>query len=217
MVTVELQFLEDIARSAHLAALAMCFLLVISADLTASKSVFRPLTAGDFKRLHTNHAALASGLIILWVSGLFIIWRATAFDLAQFSPKLIAKIVVVSLLTANAFVIGKLALPYFQRNEGAVFGEFSLGVRLRLASCAALSSASWICAFCLGAIPWLKTASAAELIDFLGPIYAAFFAAAFVVAALSGRRKTEVVAADPSPLLLGVSRRLSQSRVFPAE
>ena len=72
----------------------------------------------------------------------YLIWRGTGFDIYQFSPKLIAKIVVVTILTVNAVAIGQLALPYFERNTGVTFGQFSLAVRLRLAGCGAVSSAS---------------------------------------------------------------------------
>lgn len=216
MLSGELQNLENIVRGVHLGALAMSFLLVMSADLVAAKSAFRPLATRNFKRLHANHAALTSGLIILWLSGVFLIWRATAFDLEQFSPKLIAKVAVITILTCNAVVIGRLALPYFERNQGTIFGDFSFAVRFSLGGCAALSSASWLCAFCLGALPWLKTASAAELISFLWPIYAVCFAAASFVAVICPRNKADGLPDISSPVF-GSSRNPSQANIFPAE
>lgn len=217
MVPSDLTIIEDYVRSLHLATLAACALLVCSADFMASKSTFRSLRNDDMLRLYRYHALLIKGLVIFWITGVFLIWRGTAFELAQFSPKLIAKIVVVTILTANALAIGRLALPYFERNKGMTFGQFSLSARMRLAYCAALSSASWISAFCLGAIPWLKTASAVELINFLGPIYAACFAGATLVVAVSALRRSQFTRSDPAPLVLGTSRRLSHTSAFAAE
>lgn len=216
MVASDLQILENIARSAHFAAMVMCFILVVSADLNAAKSAFWPLNERDFNRLHRNHAALTSGLILLWLSGLFLIWRGTAFDIAQFSPKLIAKVFVVTMLTANAVVIGRVALPFFERNKGKTFGDFSFVIRLCLGCCAAMSAASWVSAFCLGAIPWLKTASPIELVSFLGPIYAVCVAAASLFAVVCARDKTRFELAEPSHLVIGAPRGLSRANMFPS-
>ena len=185
----DLSTIEEFMRSAHLATLAACAWLVISADLTAAKSTFRNLSAHDFKRLHLNHRALAWGLAIFWLSGIYLIWNATAFDPAQLSPKLMAKLIVVTILTVNAVVIGRFALPFMERNQSMTFGEFNFEVRWRLALCSGISTASWISAFCLGAIKPLRTASPEVLFEFLGPIYAACCALATLFAIISVSRK----------------------------
>ncbi len=192
MLSAELLIPEDFVRNVHLATLAICAWFVISADLTAAKSSFHPLSDHDFKRLHRNHKFLAWGLIVFWLSGAYLIWLGTAFDPSQFSPKLMAKITVVTVLTLNAVIIGRLVLPYIERNRTVTFGELPIEVRLRLALCASVSSASWISAFCLGAMPHLKTADPAELVGFLAPIYAALGVGAMLFAALSGYRKQKV-------------------------
>lgn len=192
MLAAELGITEEFVRNVHLATLAICAWLVISADFTAAKSSFQPLNDNDFKRLHRSHHLLAWGLVMFWCSGAYLIWLGTAFDLSQFSPKLIAKITVVSVLSLNAIIIGKFALPYLERNRFMTFGELPVEIRLRLAFCASISSASWIGAFCLGSIPHLKTASAAELLGFLVPIYAGLELVAILLAVLSGYRKPKI-------------------------
>ncbi len=213
----DLATFEIFVRSVHLSVLVISTFLVVSADLTAVKSAFRSLGDADFQRLHRNHSFLSKCLVLFWMSGLFLVWRGTGFELEQFSPKLIAKIAVVALLTANAVAIGKFALPYMERNQGMTFGQFSFPVRMRLAGSAGVSSASWISAFCLGALPWLKTASAEELIAFIGPIYAVCFVGACCVAMLSafvkpGSDILEVAALDDSPF-----QDMPQSAVIPGE
>lgn len=212
MVNGDIAQLEEIVRWAHLSILGLCFFLVVFADLTAANSVFRPLYKGEFARLRSLHAALSAGLIVLWLTGLFLIWRGTGFDVAQFSPKLIAKITVVSLLTLNAFAIGQIALPFFERNREMMFGEFDISVRLRLTCLGAVSSASWISAFCLGAIPSLKTASTIELVHFLAPIYSVFFTLALLLSLISSSRSEK-----PEIQPFASSRSLSKRSVLPAE
>lgn len=179
---------EDIVRDFHFATLGASALLVVSADLTASKSTIRHLRTSEFQRLHTYHTALTWGLLLFWFSGIYLIWDATAFDTSQFSPKLIAKLLVVSLLTLNAMVIGRVLLPFMEDNSMRTFGEFPVGARLRLALSGAVSSASWISAFCLGYFPHLKLAPPQQLIEFLAPIYGTVIGAAMIFALLSGKR-----------------------------
>lgn len=213
----DLASIEEFTRSLHLAALVTCAFLVLGADLTAARSAFRSLAEAEFKRLHRYHSLLTKGLVVFWITGLFLIWRGTGFDLEQFSPKLTAKVLVVTLLTMNALAIGRFALPYFEGKQGMTLGQFNLGVRVRLTGCAALSSASWISAFCLGAIPWLKTASVVELVNFLGPIYTACLVGAGLVALLSPHAKPQQAVLDTAPPVLGTTRRLSQSEIFAGE
>lgn len=216
MLQGDLHIIETYARNLHLVSLALCFLLVALADSTAAKSMFKSLKDADFQRLHRCHSLLTKGLIVFWLTGIFLVWQATSFEWANFSPKLIAKILVVTLLTANAWMIGRLAMPHFERNRGMTFGEFHFSARMGLAICAGLSSASWFSAFCLGAIKWLKTASAIELAEFLLPIYGVCLAGAGMVALLSVFSRLRVTTPDPMPIL-ATSRPLSQNTVFPAE
>lgn len=192
MLPAELGISEEFVRNFHLATLVVCVWLVISADLTAAKSSLHPLNENDFRYLHFNHTLLVWGLFVFWCTGAYLVWLGTSFDLSQFSPKLIAKITVVSGLTLNAFVIGRFALPYLEQKHALKFGEHPIEMRLRLALCGSFSSASWIGAFCLGAMSHLKTASAVELISFLAPIYAGLAIVASLFAVISGYRTPKI-------------------------
>lgn len=192
MVNGDLAAIEIFVRNLHLASLVVCAFLVFSADFTASKSTVRHLQEHDFQRLHRYHSLLTKGLVLFWLTGIFLIWRGTAFDPSQFSPKLIAKIIVVTLLTFNAVIIGRVALPFMERNQSLLFGELPFDIRLRLALCGGVSSASWISAFCLGAFKHLKTASPEQLFAFLAPIYVFILSAATLVAIAAAFRKPKV-------------------------
>jgi hypothetical protein len=207
MLGLEQAFVEHIVRSVHIAVLASSFLLVVTADFTASKSTLRNLGPDDFKRLHRNHNALTWALLLFWLTGAFLIWAGTQFDVSQFTPKLIAKLIVVSILTVNAWVIGRVLLPFMEANSNATFGDFPFADRLRLTLCGAASSASWLSAFCLGALQHLRTATPQELIDFICPIYAGLGLLGVLFAIASGNRKPK---ATPEPVA-------SEQPVAPAE
>ena len=125
-------FLDHIARNVHIVMLVMCLGLAALADLTAAKSISRPLSDRSLARLHRYHSALSTGLILLWISGIAIIWLKTSFDVSQFSPKLMAKIAVVTLLSFNALVIGRVALGTFETYRDSSLGELRFRLRLCL-------------------------------------------------------------------------------------
>ncbi|MEL6694143.1 MAG: hypothetical protein AAFQ12_14090, partial [Pseudomonadota bacterium] len=133
MVFSELGQIEEYVRYIHLGLLALCAWLVITADLTAAKSVFRPLTNKDFGNLHRKHTVLSWSLCLLWLTGAFIIWNTTKFQVSEFSPKLVAKLIVVSILTLNACIIGRLALPFMERNKDKTLGQLPFYIRERIA------------------------------------------------------------------------------------
>ncbi|NNE86879.1 MAG: hypothetical protein HKN27_02285, partial [Silicimonas sp.] len=188
MFVGDLEIFENAARMVHVLMLTLCFWLVIAADLTAAKTSIRPLNDLELSRLHRFHSALATGLVLLWISGTVLIGIKTGFDLSQFSPKLFAKVIVVTVLTANAFVIGHIALPFYEKNRGMCLGDFNAALRMPLAICGAVSTSSWISALALGAIPALKTASAVTLINLLGLFYVGNIVVSVVLVLLIQRR-----------------------------
>lgn len=206
--------IEQAARIVHISMLMMCFLIVMVADLTAAKSMSRSLTQKDLTLLHKCHGALAFGLVFFWLSGLILIEIRTGFEWAEFTPKLLAKLFVVSILTINASLIGRYALPFYEKRQGLLFGELKTGERLRLSVCAGVSSASWFSAFCLGIIPALKTAPADTLIALLGTVYLAALTFAAILASVTGRRAS-IIEPIRKEVIFGTSRTLSHtSRVM---
>lgn len=93
---------------------------------------------------------VAIGLLVLWVSGLAVIWVDTQFDLALIlsKPKLVSKLIVVSLLTLNGVYLHHTVLPALKRSYA------SRSVARRVAKVAAvagaISSACWVFGLFLG-------------------------------------------------------------------
>ena len=211
--------IEIAVRFVHLSMLMMCFILVFFADITAAKSTTRRLTDSDFAQLHRYHSSLVYGLILLWLSGGILIFIKTGFDLSQFSPKLYAKIFVVTVLTINAVLIGQVALPFYEKNKDKRFGDFSVSVRVGLATCGALSTSSWISAFCLGSLTALKTASATTLINLLGLFYISNVLLSIIIVLYYVRPRSAPAMAEQQTLavaLLATSRTISTMDVHKA-
>ena len=143
-------FLTDAARAGHLIGLATGFGLALAADLLALRSLVHPVSHRDVWLLGWLHRLILGGLALLWLSGLLLLQHRTGFDPALFTPKLICKLAVVSLLTLNALLIGVYVLPRYTANAGRRFGDFELVPRLNLSLVAGISMSCWASALVLG-------------------------------------------------------------------
>lgn len=179
--------LLDTLRITHLIGLALGFGVAMLADLYALRSLVVPLKDQDFETLERMHHAVTVGLIILWGSGLGLLAVRTGFDPDAFSPKLMMKLAVVLFLTANAIVIGRVALPMMEAFAELRFGELPLPERLKLAAVAACSFAFWISALSLGAFSAMKAMPGFALMTVIGAIVVLAFAGAAAMAFLSPR------------------------------
>jgi hypothetical protein len=182
---MDLSLLNDAARAAHLLGLALGFGVAIVADFTAARSLVRPLDSRDFATLHSYHRTVSIGLMLFWVSGMVLLWLRTGLDPANFSPKLLAKLGVVSLLTVNAILIGRIALPMMKAWSEVRFGALPLAQRLCLAMLAGISSAGWVSAIALGVFSAMKTLEWGVLSALIGGIYAVGLGTALIAALFS--------------------------------
>ncbi|MEM6385916.1 MAG: hypothetical protein AAF718_06740 [Pseudomonadota bacterium] len=182
---MDLILLNDAARAAHLLGLALGFGVAIIADLCAARSLFRPLDERELYDLQRYHHTVAFGLALFWASGLVLLWLRTGFSPENFSPKLIAKLCVVGLLTVNAYLIGRLGLPTMIAYAGHRFGDLPITHRLRLGALAGMSSAGWIAALALGVFSALKTFEWEVLSEIIGAIYIVGLGGAIVTAIFS--------------------------------
>lgn len=182
---MDLTLLNDAARAAHLVGLALGFGVAIMADLCAARSLFRPLQNHELEDLHRYHRTVAFGLALFWASGLVLLWLRTGFVFENFSPKLIAKLCVVGLLTVNAYLIGRIGLPTMIAWAGSSFGALPLAHRLRLGALAGMSGAGWIAALALGVFSAMKTFEWPVLSEIIGAIYIIGLGGAIVTAIIA--------------------------------
>ncbi len=174
--------LNDAARALHLLGLALGFGLAIVADASAARLMVRPLDRREVEALHRLHRAVTLGLVLFWISGLVLLYLRTGFELRNFSPKLMTKLGVVTLLTANALMIGRLALPVIATAQGLRFGALPQGLRVQMAVLGALSTAGWISALALGVFSQMRKMEWSLLSEIVGIIYLTALSAALLAA-----------------------------------
>lgn len=94
------------------------------------------------------------GFGLLWASGAALTALAASGDPSFLaSPKLWAKIVVVTALTANAFVLhARVLSPFSQSLARAIDGRWRGRERRLFVACGAVSATSWLVAFALGVL-----------------------------------------------------------------
>ncbi|MBU2934783.1 MULTISPECIES: hypothetical protein [Pacificibacter] len=152
--------INDLIRYIHLLAVVIGFGTAFAVDATFLRRLKAPITRPFIAALHWHHQLVSYALLVMWMSGLALVYLRTGFDLENFSPKLIAKIIVVSILTANAWMINIHAMPLLAQSVGnspLSLPSYSL---IHLSLVAGVSTASWLLGLALGSSVILKTADA---------------------------------------------------------
>lgn len=140
----------DAVRYAHLFAIALGIGASFLADSLLLSKLDQPIAQPLLDRLLHYHRLVWFALAAMWITGLALIYIRTGFDLAKFSPKLFSKLGVVSMLTLNALVIGRFAMPLVQQSLGRSLLNFPLRTKMACAWVGAVSSTSWLVALAMG-------------------------------------------------------------------
>lgn len=140
----------DVVRFTHILAVAIGLGAAFMADLQAMTHITRPIDKALLSTLHICHRLVWAALIVMWISGVGLIYIRTGFELANFSPKLFSKLTTVSVLTANAVLIGAIAMPMMRLSEGRIMLHLPMIRLLPLAALGAISTASWLLALAMG-------------------------------------------------------------------
>jgi|GEM_PF-1455221 len=165
-------FLVDMARFTHFIGLALGIGAGSFADFSLMRKLDKQITPCDLGNLDVVHRLVWTGLVLLWVSGIGLLYVRTGFNLEMFTPKLIAKFLVVSILTVNAMLLGALAMPILRANTDKTFLSFTLEDKAQLCLLAALSIASWMSGLILGIFSALRPANFEIIIPIISSIYA---------------------------------------------
>ncbi|WP_420413251.1 hypothetical protein [Roseibium sp.] len=168
----------DLIRLAHLAGVAIGLGTVVSAALSVRQMITKGMTRQLLDFVDKSHRQIACAIAILWISGLALIGVRTNFDPSAFSPKLVTKLAVVTILTIDAVLMRQLVAPLLKEYAGRPLAALALPQKLLIANCAALSGASWLYALMLGASSILKTAQA----PLLATIGLAVYGGAYLIA-----------------------------------
>jgi hypothetical protein len=169
---------NDLARLAHLMAMAVGLGTMVSTDIMTFLRVERSVSREFCRAIESAHRVMVPAILAAWVTGIVLIGLRTGFDPAAFTPKLFAKLIVVSMLTVTAVMIKWHVMPIIARSVGTTLMEVSLRDKLVLACCAALSMSGWSTALLLGASQTFRTADWTTLIGLLAVVYTVAIAVA---------------------------------------
>ncbi len=147
---MDVQIFIDVARYAHILAVAVGFGAAFLTDLHVLSRLGNPIDQGFITALHAFHTVIWRSVFAMWITGLIMIYIRTGFEPANFSPKLIAKLLTVGILTINAQVIAKVVMPLIEDNRGQSLMWLPLGSKLWLAAIGAVSTSSWMMALAMG-------------------------------------------------------------------
>ena len=98
----------DLVRYGHLFAVAIGFGAAFMADYVVLTRLRRGISAETMGILTLCHQLIWGAVIAMWITGICLIGIRTGFAPSAFTPKLFAKLFVVTLLTGNAVIIGRL-------------------------------------------------------------------------------------------------------------
>ncbi len=164
----------------HLVAFAIALSAVLHEDVALIKA--RRI---DLQRLATAARTVTYALSVLWVTGLALLAFDVGLDPRALvaSPKLAAKLVVVSALTANGLALHALAFPLLRRPGTLDRSRLIVPVAL-----GAISTTSWLYASFIGVSRVIAPAlSFTDFMALYGVLLAGAAAVAFLfVAAYSG-------------------------------
>ena len=186
----------------HIIAFAVAIAEVLRAD-------WRLLRRGsiDVAGLKTTSRLMAAMLALLWASGLALVYLKVGLDVAALlaSPKMVAKLLVVTLLTVNGAVLHLLVFPRLRQGDPDP-------QTVRLATIfGAVSSASWLYASFVGVARIISTDM--TLAMFLA-LYAGTVAAAIAVSMTLLRPRvaaalSDVVSEQSTPAALPNDTRIA--------
>lgn len=169
----------------HLLAASMALGAIVATDLRLLSKL-----AQDRVRIAPPNAFVARivmvALGLLWASGLAIVALGTLASADYLAnPKLQAKIVLVVLLTANAFVLHRLTFPRLAK--GRRVARWKAADWLAVAVPVALSNTLWLFAAFLGvARPWNHTVPLGDVLTIAAALYAVVQIGVFAILGVAG-------------------------------
>ncbi len=161
----------DTARFVHFIGLALGIGLAFFADFRMLRHFGAPVSKDDVDFIHMIHGPLIVALCLLWVSGLTILVIKTGLDPALISAKLSAKLMVVMILTINAWALARYVMPTLREAIGSPLWMLPPPDFAKVLLFGAISATSWALALCLGVFGVAKAMPPDVLFGLIGSAY----------------------------------------------
>ncbi|MEM0990906.1 MAG: hypothetical protein AAGK00_18720 [Pseudomonadota bacterium] len=191
----------DAVRLIHLCAMAVAIGSIAATHASTLKSLRAPLDQAKLDQLDGIHHLVKLALMGLWLSGAALIWIRTGFEMANFSPKLWMKVMVVTVLTVTAGAMQVSVFPLLRARLGLSLMALARRDRLVLAFFVGLSAAGWLSAVLLGAVRIFKTMDWPTLLAVFGGLHVMAVAGLMVPAVVCPRLASAPETAAERPAL----------------
>lgn len=136
----------------HLIACCVAIGMVLTSDFAMIRELLRgeKTHLQDARHMQSLQKTVSGALLVLWVTGIAIIWVDVADKGLSYllNPKLQAKVAIVMLLTFNGMLLHSLVLPALQK-AGSLL-KLNFNMRMFALFAGALSGVSWFYAAMLG-------------------------------------------------------------------
>ncbi|MEL7026691.1 MAG: hypothetical protein AAGO57_05605 [Pseudomonadota bacterium] len=172
---------SDLLRYAHLLAVAVGLGVAIETETFMLMRRKNPISEELMAGIEHRHRVVFYALGAMWVTGMALIALRTGFQISAFTPKLWAKISVVTILTVNAYFVAEVAIPILADYKGRRISAMPKAARKALFAVAGISATSWLVALGLGSSALLRVGPAWFFQSMLPVAYiAGIFAANYV-------------------------------------
>ncbi|MEM9852081.1 MAG: hypothetical protein AAF761_08785 [Pseudomonadota bacterium] len=151
---------SDLLRLAHLLAVAVGFGVAVETEIFMLKRRRTTVSPGMMSGLKHRHSVILYALGAMWVTGAALVALRTGFLLEAFTPKLWAKVTVVTILSVNAMFVAQVAMPILADHTGQRISALPVTAQRALFAVAGVSATSWLVALLLGSSTLLKTSPA---------------------------------------------------------
>lgn len=151
---------SDLLRLAHLLAVAVGFGVAVETEIFMLKRRRTTVSAGMMSGLKHRHSVILYALGAMWVTGAALVALRTGFLFDAFTPKLWAKVTVVTILSVNAMFVAQVAMPILADHAGQRISALPVTAQRALFAVAGISATSWLVALLLGSSVLLKTSPA---------------------------------------------------------
>ena len=198
----------DAIRGLHLLFLALGLGSAFYLDFRTVSSLDRILEAEDVIEMKRIHDFVTGAFIGLWITGLFLVWIRTSFDISQFSPKLWCKLGVVTFMTCVAAAMGTIVLPAMKAQIGKRIFDLDIQALVPLSAIISFSAFCWITALALGSSKVLKNApwETLSMLLLAGGAFAIIAGVGFMLTLRTILRGSQQLRRDPFDRLLELSR-----------
>lgn len=196
---MDAQIYIDLARFAHIITVAVGFGAAFLTDMHAVTRLGGTIDKSFLSMLRNFHVTITFSVVAMWITGLLMVFIRTGFDVSQFSPKLISKLVIVSILSLNAIIIGKFIMPILEESVGQSLLWLPFRTQLMLAGAGAISTSSWLLALLLGSSKVLAASGPMVFIVCVPLVYAASLLAAAGAVVLLQRLGLGIAPRRPQP------------------